>query len=184
MSNDHKNNTQAASPITPETTIPFWRQVRWTLVITFVLIAIIPLFIVVTLIVDRINTQVHDQIIRQLESVAELKSDQITRWLENSRSTLNLVATHEATRDQVTLLLQQAPSIDDERQLGQNPVNAVLTDAVEAQDQFEEFFLFETDGRIIASSNLAQLGKLVTAQPYFEASIAGEVIQSPYYELG
>ncbi len=184
MSKDQLTSTEPKrSRIT--TTLPFWQQLRWTLIISLILFAIIPLFVILPVILNRIQNQTQIQVERQLTSVAQLKIDEIDLWLDSSQSILALVLANPITRDEVLSILRedptQAPSIE---QLLQNPINDTLRQKFIVQTAFEEFFIYTREGLIIASSDSDQIGKLVTTQPYFANSLSSQVIQSPYYEIG
>jgi GAF domain-containing protein/HAMP domain-containing protein len=165
--------------------IPFWRRLRWTLIINFVLLAVVPLMVVVFVILDRANTQATEQVKRQLESIAELKGNQIGLWLEDSRAALKLFLANRLTRAQVLALLVESLSDDGiaETQLIQNPISSALEEMVPDQSLFEEVFVYNNKGLIVASSNAVQVGKLVTLQPYFAGSLSSDVIQTPYYDV-
>src|SRR5574342_478529 len=64
----------------------------------------------------------------------------------------------------------------------------LLADAIQsnsgAKSPFVEYFVYNTDGRILASSDPGQVGKVVNRQPYFQNSLIANTIQSPYYEIG
>jgi anti-anti-sigma factor len=49
---------------------------------------------------------------------------------------------------------------------------------------FQGLFLYESNGRIVASSNERQICQVVTQQPYFAKSMIADQIQAPYYALG
>jgi signal transduction histidine kinase len=51
------------------------------------------------------------------------------------------------------------------------------------QEAFSEFFLYDTEGTIAVSTNPVQVGKVVRQKPYFEPSLQGVQIQTPFYEL-
>lgn len=58
------------------------------------------------------------------------------------------------------------------------------TGAAETRPRFRTLFLYTLDGNIVAASDEAQIGRVVTRQPYFEPSKAEDYIQPPYYALG
>jgi hypothetical protein len=68
------NSTQSA--------LPFWRQLGSRLILAFILLGILPVLIVAVAILNRTGSQATDQVYNQLDSVTELKSDQILRWLD------------------------------------------------------------------------------------------------------
>ncbi len=182
------NKNQKQTPLNESaiavTTLPFWRQLRWTLVVSLMLFALVPLFIAVIIILNRIDSQTQQQVRQQLESVADLKTDEIELWLDNSQSMLMLILTNQSINDEIFSMLANTNLQFSTEQISKNPVNNLLQQGLMAQTNFEEFFIYTKDGLIIASSNPNQIGKLVVPQPYFANSLTAPIIQSPYYEFG
>lgn len=58
-----------------------------------------------------------------------------------------------------------------------------LSDKLGIQDQFREFFVYNQQGIIVASTNPAQISKRVVNLPYFTPSLSQAYIQPPYYEI-
>jgi GAF domain-containing protein/HAMP domain-containing protein len=172
---------------TPITSIPFWRQLRWSLVLTYVLLAVVPVIVVVVFTSYQANDQIRKQAVQQLKSIAELKKSQISRWLSDSQVTLDLFLS-EPTREErfrdfaaATLRAElDTATLETERKA----LGDLLRDAVLAQEFFQEIFFYNTDGRVIAGSLLNEVGQVVSRQPYFQGSLVGPVIQSPYYPPG
>jgi PAS domain S-box-containing protein len=159
---------------TPSVRLPFWRQLRWNLIFYFVVLAIIP---IVALTIIRFNQETQrseEDAYSELTIAAELKQDQLRRWLDDSNAGLRLLAGVESP----ALLLASPDDAD-----LQARVNEFLRQSIENYPNFEEFFLYTDAGQVIAGSNSNQLGKVVTRQPYFTASLQGNYIQPPYYDL-
>jgi GAF domain-containing protein/HAMP domain-containing protein len=182
------NQPFEAQPGTNEDLKPalsFWRQLRWTLVLAFIVLAMLPVAITVWITLDQVNEQAQEQIERQLESVADLKRDQISRWLEDSGAALDLLLSDLDKVSRLTTFLETtlpddaSPSVDE-----QNALSRLFGRAVEAEPLFEELFIYNSNGEVVASSNSLQIGKVVTIQPYFKDSLVENVTQIPYYEVG
>ena len=77
------NSTQSA--------ISRWRQLRTYLTVAFSLLALLPVLIVTLAILNRTGSQARDQVHNQLDSVAELKSDQILRWLDEGNLAMDML---------------------------------------------------------------------------------------------
>jgi anti-anti-sigma factor len=160
-----------------------WHQLRWNLIAYFVTLTVIPIAVVIAITLLRTSAQSRQQIFNQLNSVAELKEDQITRWLEDSSAILHLVASSNN---------QDLGALGDPLVGGgtaANPQAAAeasrqLSAAQQSQELFDEFFIYDSQGTILASSNPVQIGKIVVNQPYFAASLRESTVQSPYYEIG
>jgi hypothetical protein len=74
---------RAKRPITSLSgpSLPFWRRIRWNLIFTFVVLAVVPVTVIVTLVL----TQLRDQATISSwtsESVSTLKTQLIERWCE------------------------------------------------------------------------------------------------------
>jgi len=65
-------------------TLPFWRQLRWTLVLYFVLLTLAPLLIVQYVTLTSVREQTVHQVIEQLGSVSELKQGQLEQWIDRA----------------------------------------------------------------------------------------------------
>ncbi|HYF61696.1 MAG TPA: cache domain-containing protein [Herpetosiphonaceae bacterium] len=158
--------------------IAFWHRLRWNLIAYFVALTVLPIAVVIGITLVRTSAQSQRQIFNQLGSVAELKEDQITRWLDSSGTILRLIPTGNQER-LLGLLADPAP---DPPALA--AVNRLLSDSRQAQAAFEEFFIYDPRGTVVASSDPVQIGKILVNQPYFAASLRAGVVQPPYYEIG
>jgi GAF domain-containing protein/HAMP domain-containing protein len=163
-------------------TIPTWRQLRWNLILFSVLLAVMPVAIAIAVTLYLGSEQATEQVKSQLTSIAELKRGQINRWLEASEGVLTLFLADANRRDQLINFVAFASP--QEGGVIQSNLNNILNEAVQAQPLFEQFFVYNTAGEILAASNPDEIGKLVTRQPYFAHSLKSKYIQPPYYALG
>jgi GAF domain-containing protein/HAMP domain-containing protein len=185
-------SVQATSQQRPsaEVALPFWRQLRWSLILYFVLLAVVPVVAVIGINLYRSRDQIENQTIDQLESVTALKQEEITRWLDDSTATLGVVEAGLYNVFQfVNPVAMLDPDPDEVTEAELKPINDVLIYANDEHSGFNEFFVYiTTDGRIVASSDQNQVGKIVTRQPYYEPSLASTpedpYIQPPYYDIG
>jgi len=158
------------------TPVPFWRQLRWNLIFFFVLLATLPVLSVTYVILLRTSTQATNQVYDQLDSVAELKQDQISRWLNEGKLVMD---TFLSDLNQNRLAVFAASKPLDSRE--QTDVNTLLVAAVNSR-YFTRMFIYNTGGRVIASSDPTDIGKDVTDQLYFEVSLYANFIQPPLAE--
>ena len=160
----------------PELSLPFWRQLRSTLTLSFVFLVVLSVIVVLVVALTQMNLQTQKQAKHQLESIAELKHNEIVRWLEDSQAVLELFL---ATPNQRAALIALA----DAGMTGveRNSLNSLFEQTAKAHPFFEEIFLYDIHGHILGSSDPIQIGKLVTTQPYFRNSLVRNYIQSPYY---
>ena len=173
----------------PKSTLPLLRQLRWNLILYFILLAVIPMALTVVFALNQAIGQTRDQIRNQLESIVELKQDQLTRWLNDSQAALDqFLSDSSRTSLLITLVVSPIPEspeqIDALYQAIQISFNDQLYNAAMAQPLIEELFVYNVEGEIVTASNPVQIGKTVVRQPYFANSLSGDVIQTPYYELG
>ena len=180
------NKPLAKNPI--DNTLPRRQQLRWRIILAFVLVALISIIGVESLTLAIMARQSTDQAFRQLESVIELKHNQIERWLNDSQIALRTFVAEPFVDDITALASTQAETID---QAAQANMNAVLSELVTVSQsversnlRFERLFLYTSEGRVVASSDERQIGRVVRTQPFFGSSLIQPVIQSPYYTVG
>ncbi len=175
-------NPQTAVQFPTNTKLPFWRQLRWSLVLSSALIAIVPVLVVGIFVLSQTRTQTINQVNRQLESVTTLKLDQLTRWLETGNQIIDVFLNNANNRNIFSVYALRADNSSN-----QAVINATLISGLGALQEDEavytEFFLYNLDGRVIASSNQALLGRVVRRQPYYEPSLTGRYVQSPFYDV-
>ena len=110
-------------------TLPIWRQIRWQLIVAFVVLAVAPVVVVAqitsTLTRDRLVTQG----LRQLESIADLKRDHIASWLDDSTAALQLLASPSVHDDLIGLAQISAPTTEQ-----QTRISAILKHATTQPD--------------------------------------------------
>jgi signal transduction histidine kinase len=159
--------------------LPFWRQIRWNLIIYSVFLATLPIVFVVGLTLPRRDAQDAEQISRQLNTIAQLKADQIKNWLNAAEEELQIFLADKAHYQQLLKLLT-SPVSDQADQ-----INQLLGVFKTSQSAHDEFFLYDLDGLVLASSDSNNQGKNVRRQPYFQSSVEqARYVQPPFYEIG
>lgn len=178
--------------VSPPTALRFWQQLQWQLIVSFVCLAILPVSIVVALTLMQMSTQAQQQAFNQLESVTELKQNQLTRWLNDSVLALSFLLSEPVTGSVVALAADPTPDPTEQAALNRL-LQTTLTSAAQndtpgnggtSTTHFELLFVYNTEGAVIAASDEIEVGKLVNRQPYFAASLDGVHIQPPYYAVG
>jgi anti-anti-sigma regulatory factor len=165
--------------------LPIWRQIRWQLIVAFVVLAVAPVVVVAQITSTLTRDRLVAQGLRQLESIADLKRDHIASWLDDSTAALQLLASPSVHDDLIVLAQTSAPSAE-----LQTRISAILKHATAQPDagqspfRFQNLFLYTPDGRIVAASDASLLGRLVTRQPYFTPSLGAEYVQPPFYAVG
>lgn len=168
------NTVQTMEPT--RISLPFWGQLRWQLTLAFLLLGILPVFFVTAVILNRTSEQATSQIYDQLDSVAELKSDQILRWLDEGNLAMDTLLSGS---DSIRFANFAAADSTNPRE--QADLNEILMHAVETQ-YFSRVFIYNTEGLVVASSDPADIGKNISSQPFFEISLHADYIQSPLVE--
>ncbi|GIL11690.1 MAG: hypothetical protein BroJett038_04100 [Chloroflexota bacterium] len=115
----------------------------------------------------------------QLESVATLKQNQINFWLNQVNAGANRTLVN-VNGPAVELTIVSSEKLETSRSI----LNSILRQLTRVNDLFDETFVYTLNGEVLAASNEVRVGQRVTAQPYFQASLTGDYLQSPYYELG
>jgi anti-anti-sigma factor len=166
--------------------LPFWRQLRWSLIVSFVCLAVLPVGITEALTLPQAKEQAQQQVFNQLTSVAELKQNQIARWIEDSQVALDFLLSSPLRDKLVALVADPSTSTD-----AQNDINSILKEEIAAQHgdtdsglRFRTLFVYTADGHIVAASDGVIIGRVVSRQPYFAESLKGEYIQPPHYTVG
>lgn len=160
-----------------------WNQLRWWLIATFVSLAVLPLLIVVPLTFNQVRAQATRQATDQLEAISELKASQITKWIDNSHTALRFML-----NESVVAYIE--PIFDGEQsESHQSAVNALLVELIANDnatnnDLFNQLFIYDRNGMVLAGSDQRQINKIVQRQPYFAGSLERSYTQAPYYAVG
>jgi PAS domain S-box-containing protein len=159
--------------------LPFWRRIRWNLIFYFVVLAVVPVTVIVSLVVTELRNQAQRQVTDQLNSVVTLKTQLIDQWLSDSQSILVALVASDA-EDQRFWALATTQGTDFER--NQTIVDGILQESIKTTNLFDEIFFYDLNGKIQASSDSTTIGHVVTRQPYYMPSLTDPYIQPPYYE--
>src|SRR5579859_775963 len=164
--------------------VPVTRRVRESigisLVAVFIVLAVAPVAVVVATALYQLDQQARTQVTNQLQSIADIKSNQIVDWIADNQNVLKQFlanSTFDAT------LLQSLQGGEQQTAANQT-LSQFLAEQYKAQTDFTEFFLYDMQGKILVSTADRQVGKIVTAEPYYKASLANSYVQPPYYEVG
>lgn len=159
-----------------------WQQLRWNLVFYFILLSIIPVAIV-TVITSQQNID-HDeeQSKRQLESIAQLKADQIELWLGDGQNSSDLIL---ANPDFYAELTEFVRSTETDITAGES-INRKLLAYAEAGTILEQVFVYDSNEKIVAASEDVLVGRIVSSQPYYRSKITEQTVQviAPSYQVG
>jgi putative methionine-R-sulfoxide reductase with GAF domain len=154
-------------------TLPLWSRLGTRLAITFILLGILPVAVITYVVFIRMSNQVTSQVYDQLNSVAELKTDQILRWLDEGNLAMDMLLSGSDAQRFNNFASAQVLSPGAETQ-----INKTLADVVKTQ-YFTRLFIYNKEGLVIASSDPADIGKSVATQPYFSVSLHADYVQAP-----
>ncbi len=177
-----------STAIVRPTRLPFWRQLRWNMILYFVVLAIAPVVVVQAITLTLTTQDARAGVIRQLDSVAQIKTNQLQRWIQESQRAMGLILANPVSYSDMTALL--ASSTPDTAQ--QAKVNqlfqGLLANRPEAKasalSTFKDLFLYDREGHVVAASDDTLIGQVVNRQLYFDSSLRGEYLQPPFYSLG
>ncbi len=156
-------------------------SLRSVLGIAFVAVSLAPVALALSVAVARTSAQARQQVAAQMNSVLQLKIAALNANINTGQTTLRLIVNDRAVKTNLTALLGSAqPDASVNIEVNQSLAAFLNTKGA----SFTEYFVYNRDGSILASTNGSQVGKIMRSQPYFKASLVGEYIQPPYYEIG
>jgi anti-anti-sigma regulatory factor/HAMP domain-containing protein len=165
--------------------LPRWGQLRWRLVLYFVFLATIPLLGAVSFALIQMRAQSERQVISQLESVVELKRHHIDNWLDANALLINSFLSVSNRHDRLAAFAASAsPDTAERAAIGAELRELSLVHSDTGDSPFHMFFIYNRAGNVLAASDAAQIGKVVTSQPYFAGSLETATVQPPYYAVG
>ena len=156
------------------------RRLFVDLMIYFVLLAAVPALAVGYFTLERARTQTNDQVVHQLESVAELKRGRLLNWLDGNTFTMDVLVADSARYKDIERMLAGESTREEA-----NAVSLMLAETVEADRFFGGLFIYNTRGQILAASERQEVRKSARLQPYFEASLGGDdYVHPPLFDIG
>jgi anti-anti-sigma regulatory factor/HAMP domain-containing protein len=176
----------AAREVSTTPTVPFWQQIRWQLIISFVLLAVVPVILIDTISNTLSRSQAQAQAFNQLESIADLKRDQIANWINGSTTALSFLLSDPVRERLIAFANTPTPTGDQQSQIDGLLRQAIVPDDTAGKHaaRFRSLFLYLPDGRIVAASDEGLLDRIVNRQPYFKPSLSANYVQPPYYAPG
>ncbi len=164
----------------PEDRVPFWRQLRWSLILVLVGLVLVPILLIASVTLQQTARQGREQAARQLESIAELKTDQILRFVEEGNLVAQLILADAAHTEQFQALVTAEtpdPAI-------QREVFVLFADSVDTHPFIRAMFLYNRDGVVVGAHDPADLGKVVTLLPFYQDSFSNQhQTEPPYFDV-
>ena len=162
-----------------------WQQFRWNLVLYFLVLTIAPVALV-TIITLQQNIQNDEvQIKNQLESIAQLKADQIELWLQDGNNASNLMLASPDFSSELSNFIsidasEANPELNDH-------LNKELLAYAEGHSVIEEAFVYDANLKIVIASDDLLVGRVVNAQTYYTTKDPNQTeaqVIAPSYQLG
>ncbi len=146
-------------------------KIRTKLVLTFAPLALLTLVLLGSLAYFSARDALTEQVLNNLVSVAAIQERQLQGIVEQNLERLALVA----SRTQLRLSLRNYTQENDQP-LHQEKMTRILKDAADTVAAFHRLFVLTLDGRVVASSETAELGKSQVDADYFlEGQLANHV---------
>lgn len=145
-------------------------SIRTRLLVSFLVVVAVPLVATLVVSVWAGQRAGQQQAIAQLASVATLKEAVIDTWLSTLETDLKSVATEEQMLRQMLRLLQSTPTTE-----GYDYVHDVLqvrlSDRVTQLGRFDYFFILDTQGIVLVSTDPTQEGQSYRGFTFFRRGL-------------
>ncbi len=156
-------------------------SIQSRLLVVIVLLVVVPLAITIAVSIVLGMNNSRDQVLRQLQSVANLKDTQLQTWVGDIHSNLNGVLAEPVNAAQWDLLLGEQSTLD---QAGYQKTAGILQQrfvlALHNTNLFEEFFLMDANGKVVVTTDASQQGLNKSSRQYFQKGFTGFYINPPY----
>lgn len=178
-------------------------RLRDNLILYSILLVLIPAAFIGLFTIFQVRNSTIQLYFRELETIASLKGDAVREWLESTEYAMDIIAYGGATADLLNSFGQAAQTgqIDLAQQAELNEslasyieISEIHSDEVnvdasdeETRTALTEFIVYTPAGDVIAASDPNQIGKVVSRQPYFTASLTpgeeGHLVHPPFTDL-
>ncbi|MCL4870898.1 MAG: GAF domain-containing protein [Anaerolineae bacterium] len=153
-------------------------SIRARLIISYISLALLPV-ILVGLAISLVNVQrAQTQIFGQLDAIASQKETELLTWVDQLQRTLAISLTARDT-DIVEQLLQTPTGENAEASVAQ--IEQSLQNVIVQTELFEEIFILDLQGRIVISTDAAQVDKIQINQLYFREGVNAPYFQPPLF---
>lgn len=146
--------------------------IRTRLIITFVLMVLLPAAAISSVSAALGFSSGQQRAIEQLELAASFKETEINDWADDLQTGLNTALTEKNTLLFARVIfgwrLEPTPNI-------YNNLKMRFSQYIEQTQRFEELFLLNLEGEVVASTDETRAGELHGDQPYFQ-----EGLKAPY----
>lgn len=161
-------------------------SIRARLLISYSLLALIPV-ILISVAIDIVYVQrAREQIFAQLQSVATLKEEQISTWVEQLQGTLAIAIDEDELIDFLEVIsrttIEETEGVEplDEQEVLER-IRERFATVIEQTNLYEEIFVLNLDGHVLVSTDEEQIGKIQSSQTYFREGVESPFFQPPVF---
>jgi adenylate cyclase len=123
-----------------------------------------------------------DRIGSQLESVATLKKNQYTDFIDRSTKDLESLAQNPDVINELLKLDAPNASSSNAGIKSHLTIDKQLAEALITRNDFFEFFIVNLDRQVIKSTDQTQIGKFKSGEPYFNKGKKATFVQAFYFD--
>ncbi len=143
-----------------------FKNIRTRLNVWFLLVAMVPLIAVVVIIYQQRVTSIKEMAVDKLVAIRDLKVAEVTNWLTEKRSDMELLANESDLESLKSLMVPGKISTHDSEKV--NKVRQKFTNVIKHYSHYSEIFLISAKtGKIIVSSQKNAEGADRSKDPYF-----------------
>ena len=140
---------------------------RWQFTVILALVALLPALLVTGITLREVRSLEEEKILERLERIAEIKEEALLDWFEDRRLVLTLFAENISTRHQLGTFVEQLAVTDRASlEITRESVIRFFQNAVNAQSFYEEFFLIDLSGKVLASSSPENIDLSLALPPH------------------
>ena len=155
-------------------------NIRTRLLVAFATVAFVPVAVLMTGMILGGLQSIQDSTVNQLEAIASLKEGEIGAWLGNLQSDLQIALSGPQVRTLAQSTSPAAPSSEQRDTLHRQVID--LLNMVRLQTgRYEELFVIDREGTVIASTDPAHEGQSRRNQAYFNEGFRAPFLQPLYY---
>ncbi len=157
-------------------------SIRNRLLLISINLAFLPAITITIVFTTTTINNTRTQVFNQLSSVAQLKRNQIALWQSTLQNYLRALNTDTTIQEVYTTLI--APRIaEDDKQAAYVRLQQRLKDQLAASQYFDELFLVDLSGQVVASTMPQRERQIVTTTTFFTLGSLAPSIQPPTYDL-
>ena len=158
--------------------VKWWRQLRWNLMLFFVVLAVLPIIITTFILLQQTADQNRDTIFDDLETISLFKTQEINAWLARGNEIVELFIEDSTLNSVLNLGLTQ----DHEESV--MIVNDRLNDIATSSIVLDDIFIYDLNGSVVMASTPLFIGRQVSRQPYYNDSFDNDyLIHPPFYDV-